>query len=135
MTPKKQLTDAQSLPVIKAIKGDYEVGNKKPPKSGQIQKGEVRNPLGAGAHKKVKLRKDISALFMDIANETVEGTVNGKKQKVARIKAIGLRLSSDPKYMVAFLEWATGGKLPQAVEVKGEINTNIISIVKHDDND
>lgn len=30
---------------------DYEVGDKKPPKHGQIKKGEVRNPRGAGAHK------------------------------------------------------------------------------------
>lgn len=82
-------------------------------------------------------RADIMKMFTGRGNEIVELTINGKKQKMSRFEAIALALSSDKKYMVAFLEWATGGKLPQAMELTGTDGEalKIISIIKHDDNE
>ena len=54
-----------------------EVGYKKPPKHGQIKKGEVRNPKGAGAHIPAKVnlltQKEVQEIGSAILKHDLEG--------------------------------------------------------------
>lgn len=52
---------ARQKPPKRTPKGDHEVGYCRPPRSGQIKKGEVRNPRGRGARKPPALEELIEA--------------------------------------------------------------------------
>lgn len=56
-------------------------------------------------------------LFQEIAAEEI---ADGNKQTITRVYNIGRAMSSDKKLMRDFLEFAFG-KVPQAVEVKGNM--------------
>jgi len=81
---------AKKLPFQTANKQEYEVGHKKPPKASQFKPGNNANPLGAGAHKRVKIRKDISDLFMDIANEAPGALWHRQKTLIGNQWVLGL---------------------------------------------
>lgn len=73
---------------------DYEIGNKKPPKSGQIKKGEVRNPRGAGAHKETS--RIGSVIKKLTANEITEiGTVLLRGDRTELLKIADPNQNSD----------------------------------------
>ena len=62
--------------------GDYEVGYGKPPKSGQIKKGERRNPKG-----RPKAKNSGSADISEVLNATVKVTTRGKAQEMGPFEA------------------------------------------------
>jgi hypothetical protein len=77
---------------------DYEVGYGKPPKSGQIQKGEVRSPGRAGKNgvkKKKALGDHIAELWQKMADEKVTVTIDGRPQKMFKIELVLYRMMAD----------------------------------------
>lgn len=72
---------------------------------------------------------ELRSLFQEIAHENIEMS-DGKK--VTRARAIGLMMSMDKKLMREFLEYAFG-KVPQAVDVKGKLDSEIVLRVVRED--
>ena len=68
-------------------KHDYEVGYKKPPKSGQIQPGERRNPNG-----RPKGSKNFSTILQKLMEKPMTLTIDGNKLKVSGREAIAYRV-------------------------------------------
>ena len=62
--------------------GDYEVGYGKPPKSGQIKKGERRNPKG-----RPKAKNSGSTDISEVLNAPVKVTTRGKAQEMGPFEA------------------------------------------------
>ena len=61
---------------------DYEVGYRRPPKSGQIKAGEVRNPWG-----RTGKRQPAEDLLLKVAAELIPASVNGKTTKMSQEEA------------------------------------------------
>jgi len=67
---------------------DYEVGKGKPPKHGQIKKGEVRNPGG-----RPKGSRNFETEVKDVLKLRVQVSEGGKRKKVSVVRAALLRLT------------------------------------------
>jgi hypothetical protein len=71
----------------KGTGGDYEIGYGRPPKSGQIKPGEVRNPWG-----KTGKRGSEQDLLLKVAGELVPANVNGKATSMSQEEGAYRRL-------------------------------------------
>ena len=69
---------------------DYDVGYRRPPKSGQIKRGEVRNPWGRTG--KPERRED---LLLKIAAEEIRASVNGRTTSMTQEEAAYRKLFQD----------------------------------------
>ncbi len=67
----------------KAPGGDYEVGYGKPPKSGQIKKGERRNPKG-----RPKGGKNLKTDLLEELGEIMRVRENGKERCISKQRAL-----------------------------------------------
>lgn len=65
----------------------YEVGYKKPPKATQFKPGQCGNPKG-----RPKGSRSFSALIREELNKTMVATLKGRRIKVARRKAMAMKL-------------------------------------------
>ena len=90
-------TEPDSEPTSEASPGvavsapGYKVGYKKPPISGQIQPGEVRNPNGRRGKKKKEWPTTTDKMrraFIDIAETKIEFQENGKRKKKPAIEVL-----------------------------------------------
>ncbi len=63
--------------------GDYEVGYRKPPKSGQIKKGERRNPKG-----RPKGGKNLKTDLLEELGEIMRVRENGKERCISKQRAL-----------------------------------------------
>jgi hypothetical protein len=63
--------------------GNHEVGYGRPPKSGQIKPGEVRNPWGRTGN-----RDPSEDLLLKVANERIAANVNGKTASMSQEEAL-----------------------------------------------
>jgi hypothetical protein len=84
--------------------GSYVVGNCKPPKHCQFQKGTSGNPKG-----RPKGSKNASTFVNDMFHQIITVTVNGKPKKMKVIEAllaklISAAMSGDPKAMKLALD-------------------------------
>jgi hypothetical protein len=70
--------------------GDYEIGYGKPPKQHRFKKGQSGNPKG-----RPKRSKNIGSIISEIADETVEANLKGKRRKISLREAIIRRLMAD----------------------------------------
>lgn len=82
----------------------YEIGYGKPPKEGQVMKGQSGNPNG-----RPKGSKNIATMFNEITRELINVTENGRTKTVTRIEAVLHRmtneaLSGNPKVMREFIQ-------------------------------
>lgn len=117
-------------------KGD-KVGYKKPPKSGQIKKGEVRNPKGGGSHKfgKVPKRlreltkeqlKEVGDLVLSESYSTLDEIYRTRKTnnvpalKVWMASVITTAIDSGSAYQVDCLLNRLLGKPPERMEHTGK---------------
>lgn len=116
--------------------GDYEVGYKKPPKSGQIKKGEVRNPKGAGASTFLQFRKLAQSMGNELAykpnGEPIKIKIGGKEKHVTYVELMIYMWMTDKKYMHEFRDSAFG-KVPQNLDVTSGGEALTIKIVKASD--
>src|SRR5690348_13547983 len=83
---------------------DYEVGYRRPPKSGQIKPGEVRNPFGRTG--RPKHQQD---LLLKVAEEEITANLNGQLVTMTQEEAAYRRLVLDfhqgkPIAMKLFME-------------------------------
>ena len=69
---------------------DYDVGYRKPPKSGQFQPGQSGNPNG-----RPKKSKDIQAAIRAMLDSQVDVTVDGKLKKMTVTEAMIMRIRND----------------------------------------
>ncbi|HWJ37852.1 MAG TPA: DUF5681 domain-containing protein, partial [Sphingomicrobium sp.] len=69
---------------------DYETGYCRPPKSGQIKPGEVRNPWG-----RTGKRQPAEDLLLKVAGEQIAAMVNGKTTKMSQEEAAYRKLLQD----------------------------------------
>lgn len=103
--------------------GDYEVGYKKPPKSGQIKKGEVRNPKGVNASNFLQLRKIAQQMGNELAykanGEPVKIRIGGELKHVTYIELMLWSWMTDKKHMAEFRDTAFG-KVPQNFDLTSQ---------------
>ncbi len=71
----------------KSAKTDYDVGFKKPPKSGQIKPGERRNP-----HGRPKGARNFNTILRQLMEKPMTLTIDGTKIKVSGREAIAYRV-------------------------------------------
>ncbi len=71
----------------KSKDGDYDVGYKKPPKSGQIKPGERRNPNG-----RPKGSKNFNTILRQLLEKPMTMVIDGNKLKVSGREAIAYRV-------------------------------------------
>lgn len=62
---------------------EYTVGHKKPPKHSQFKKGQIANPLGAGAHDPVK--KAFKRMTLNGFKEIIDAAVNNNLKALENI--------------------------------------------------
>jgi hypothetical protein len=78
---------------------DYEIGYRKPPRSGQFKQGEVNNPNGRrGNHPAPKRRTakdEMGEIFAAILREKQSVSVNGRKQVMTRAEVFLRKLMED----------------------------------------
>jgi len=65
----------------------FDVGYKRPPKSGQFAKGQSGNPKG-----RPKGSLNVASTFLKISRERVRLTVNGRTKMVTKLEAVALQL-------------------------------------------
>jgi hypothetical protein len=70
--------------------GDYDVGYRRPPKSGQIKPGEVRNPWG-----RTGKRQRTEDLLLKVAEEKIPATVNGRASSMTQEEAAYRKVFQD----------------------------------------
>ncbi len=93
-----------------SIKGDYKVGNKKPPIEGQIKPGEIRNPKGRG--KEIPNRSTIARKVLKMVAEPPEKIINS-------LRALHPKLFED-------------GKEKKTIELLMNLRMTMNAIVKGD---
>lgn len=74
----------------RVIIGDHDVGYGRPPKSGQIKQGEVRNPWG-----RTGKRERAQDLLLKIAEEKIQATVNGRPSSMTQEEAAYRKVFQD----------------------------------------
>lgn len=99
---------------------DYEVGYKKPPESGKIKKGEVRNPKGINASNFLQLRRMAQQMGNELAykpnGEPIKLQIGNKLKHVTYIELMLWSWMTDKKFMTEFRDTAFG-KVPQNFDV------------------
>lgn len=94
--------------------GDYEVGYGRPPKSGQIKLGEVRNPWGRNGK-----RQQSNDLLLKVAEEVIQANLNGRaasmtQEEAAYRRLIQEALRGDPRSLKLLLEHLSRRRPPVA---------------------
>jgi hypothetical protein len=78
---------------------DYDVGYRKPPKSGRFKPGEVNNPHGRRGRNGSKTaeagKNEMAGLFKSILSEKQDVTINGRKQRMTRHEVFCRKLLDD----------------------------------------
>jgi hypothetical protein len=117
-------------PIVK--KADYLVGRGKPPISGRIKPGEVRNPLGAGAHDPIKreLKRLTTGEFADIIHLALTTDLEGLQAVAKDPKSSALKVGVATSLAKAIQkgDWATlesisariVGRVPAKFEFTGK---------------
>ena len=106
--------------------GDYEVGYGKPPKSGQIKKGERRNPKGRPT-KRNREQVDVAAVLIEplvVKNSGIRQKMSPFEVGVRRLVERGLKHKNLPA-ILEFLELCEsyGLMVPPPVEYGGGVVT------------
>lgn len=70
--------------------GGYDVGYRRPPKSGQIKPGEIRNPWG-----RTGKRERAEDLLLKVAEEEIPATVNGRASSMTQEEAAYRKVFQD----------------------------------------
>jgi len=108
----------------------YEVGYKRPPKSGQFQKGHSGNPNG-----RPKGAKNFVATLTKELNQKITINENGKKRQVSRMEAMVKRmvaeaLQGDRRSLLAMIDIMRRTGQLEEVEIEGLVPENYESILE-----